>query len=539
MNETDAPRRRRVIVVVTAILTAVATVAAMGVLTATISTPSHASTSSAPAEGAQPGPTTPIDLGPVGSESSTPPVQAASQEDVGSIDDVTNVVFILADDLDWELFKQVPRLAALQDQGMTFTNQTVTDSLCCPSRTSILLGQYIHNHGVVSNLSRTGGGWPTFRKKGEHKDCLPVWLSNAGVTTGLFGKYLNEYPASPKSARYVPPGWDQWGVPTSRGDSYTGYDYVLNGNGRLKHYGNKPGDFLNDVLTQKAVDFIQTTADPFFLTLSTYNPHKPAPVAIRNKDTHQATVAPRTASYNAFGTNEPSWLRGIKQFTPWKSEKLDQLWRQRAQSAESVADSVDAVMAALDETGKAASTLVVVTTDNGYHAGTHRLTKGKRTAFREDTVVPMVVIGPGITPGTRIDAMTSTIDLAPTFTSLLGAQSPTWVDGRSLVDILTTGQVPATWRTATISESMGASGPGDPDYQPQAPPPFTALRTPEWLFVVYRDGERELYDLTVDPNEMNNVIGTADPGLVADLYSQVQALRSCSGDTCRTADTLS
>ena len=136
---------------------------------------------------------------------------------------------------------------------MTFTNHTVTDSLCCPSRTSILRGQYIHNHDVVSNLSRTGGGWPTFRDKGWHSDCLPTWLQGAGIQTALFGKYLNEYPATqrPVDARYVPPGWDSWGVPTSRGDSYTGYDYVLNSNGRLVRYGKKPTDFLNDVITDE------------------------------------------------------------------------------------------------------------------------------------------------------------------------------------------------------------------------------------------------------------------------------------------------
>ncbi len=261
-------------------------------------------------------------------------------------------------------------------------------------------------------------------------------------------------------------------------------------------------------------------------------------MAVRNKATHAATVAPRTANFNTIGTNEPSWLRSVPALTPAQQANLDQMWRQRAQSAESVADSIDAIRATLAETGHTNDTLIVVTSDNGYHAGAHRLTKGKRTAFREDTVVPMIVIGPGVTPGARVDAMTSTIDLAPTFTSILGAQAPTWVDGRSLTDIITTGQVPATWRTATLSESMGMSGPDDPDYQPQAPPPFTALRTPDYLFVVYRDGERELYDLKADPYETNNIAATADTGLVAALYSQMQAMRSCTGDTCRTADAI-
>ena len=547
MNQPDKPGRRRALVTVTAALTAVATIAGLGFLGLT-TTPSVASAASPETAGAEVT-ATPIDLAPRATDAATPstpsteptePVADPTVPATGTLAGVTNVVFVLADDLDWNLFEQVPRLAALQDKGMTFTNHTVTDSLCCPSRTSILRGQYIHNHDVVSNLSRTGGGWPTFRDKGWHTDCLPTWLQAAGVQTALFGKYLNEYPATqrPASARYVPPGWDSWGVPTSRGDSYTGYDYVLNSNGRLVRYGKKPTDFLNDVITTKATDFIRTARDGFFVTLSTYNPHKPAPVATRNKATHQATVAPRTPNYNQFGTNEPSWLRDVPAIPAWKQTRLDNLWRQRAQSAESVADSVDAVLATLAETGHADDTLVVVTSDNGYHVATHRLTKGKRTAFREDTVVPMVVIGPGVTPGARIDAMTSTIDLAPTFTDILGAQAPTWVDGRSLTSIIGTGEVPATWRQATISESLGTSGPGDPDYQPQAPPPYTSLRTPDWLFVVYRDGERELYDLKADPYELNNIISTADTRLVASLYSQLQALRVCEGDSCRTADAI-
>jgi len=553
MTETDQPRRRRVLVTVTAAVTAVATLAALGFVGLSTS-PSVASAAPdpqvtaaapttslalAPAAEPSPGSTTTPSADPTATPSATAS-SAAAVDPTGTLDDVKNVVFVLADDLDWSLFQQVPRLAALQEKGMTFTNNTVADSLCCPSRVSILRGQYIHNHGVVSNLSTTGGGWPVFRDKGWHADCLPTWLQSAGVETALFGKYLNEYPATqrPASARYVPPGWDTWGVPTSRGDSYTGYNYTLNDNGRLVRYGKKPTDFLNDVLTTKATDFIRTAPDRFFLMLSTYNPHKPAPVAVRHKGTHFATVAPRTPNYNVVGTNEPSWLRDQPVIAPWRQARLDRLWRQRAQSAESVADSVDSVLATLQATGRDKDTLVVITSDNGYHVGAHRLTKGKRTAFREDTVVPMIVIGPGVAPGARFSDMTATIDLAPTFTSILGAQSPAWVDGRSLVDIIRTGERPASWRTATLSESLGTSGPGDPDYQPEAPPQFTALRTPSWLFVVYRNGERELYDLKADPYETTNIVGTADPTVVADLYSQMQALRTCRGDTCRAADAV-
>lgn len=531
MTSPDDNRRRRTTAAVTAVVTILAVVG--GILALTLSPSSPTVSPASAAETTPSSAANPLD-GPAPEPSPT----ATPTTSAGSISEVRNVVLILADDLDTALFNQVPRLAALRDRGMSMLNQTVTDSLCCPSRVSIMRGQYIHNHRVLSNIKASGGGWPTFRNRNEHTDCLPVWLSSAGVTTGLFGKYLNEYPETPRSARYVPPGWDEWDVPVSRGDAYSGYDYTLNSNGRLYQYGKKPGDFLNDVITDKAVHFIENAPEGFFAQLSTFSPHKPAPVAARHKATHLATTAPRTPNYNTVGTNEPSWLTSRKPLTARQQAGLDALWRQRAQSAESVADSVDAVLAALERSGRSDDTLVVITADNGYHAGVHRLPKGKRTAFREDSVVPMVVLGPGIVPGSTFEGMTSTIDLAPTFTELLGATAPGWVDGRSLKSILETGAMPATWRTATLSESLGVSTPDDPDYQPSAPPQFSALRTPQWLFVVYKNGERELYDLVNDPYEMNNIVATADPSLVASLYTQVQMLNACSGPTCRQADAL-
>lgn len=73
---------------------------------------------------------------------------------------IKNVVLLIADDLDWQLWNNVPRLRALQAQGTTLTNYVVTDSLCCPSRTSLFRGQYVHNHRVTSNTIVNGGGWP-------------------------------------------------------------------------------------------------------------------------------------------------------------------------------------------------------------------------------------------------------------------------------------------------------------------------------------------------------------------------------------------
>lgn len=450
-----------------------------------------------------------------------------------------NVVMVLADDLDWKLFEQIPRLAALKERGMTFTNHTVVDSLCCPSRVTIMRGQYIHNHQVISNIEATGGGWPTFQRLNEDEDCLPVWLDDAGVTTALYGKYLNEYPTRPGGIRYVPPGWDEWAVPISRGDSYSGYSYTLNDNGNLVRYGTKPQDFLNDVLNDKARSFISSTEEPFFLYLSNYTPHKPFATAPRHLGAHAGTVAPRTPAYNSYGVNEPEWLAEFTKLSKWKLSTLDNVWRKRARSAETVADSVEAVLAELQATGRDKDTLVVLTSDNGYHVGEYRMPKGKRTPYAADTVVPMIAIGPGIPAGVEVSEMTSTIDLAPTFTELLGGNTPDWVDGRSLAPFLAAGQAPENWRNAALSESIGETNKDDPDYLPYIPPPFSALRTERWLYVEYDDGSKALYDRLTDPYELNNIVDSTDPEFVAALSRQLAQLDDCAGPSCKNADAIS
>jgi arylsulfatase A-like enzyme len=449
---------------------------------------------------------------------------------------VRNVVLILADDLDWKLWNEIPRLHALQQEGTTFTDYVVSDSLCCPSRTSLLRGQYVHNHLVVSNDVTSGGGWGTFRDDGYAKDCLPTWLHDAGVRTGLIGKYLNEFPSTIAEESSVQPGWDDFVVPISHANDYVGYDYRLDDNGTVTSYGHAPKDFLNDVLDAKAQDFLRTPGGPFFLELSSFTPHLPSPVAPRHLGSHAGAVAPRDASFNVAVTKAPSWLADLPRLGTRMIAHQDRVWVKRAESAESVADSVDAVRQALAETGHTDDTLVLVTSDNGFHVGSYRMHRGKRSAFDVDTVVPLVAIGPGIRPGAVVSDVVSETDLAPTITTALRAQAPDWVDGRSLWPLLDGTTASSGWRTGVVSESLGTVLPGDPDYQLIAPPSFAALRTRRWLYVEYINGERELYDRIADPAEIVNVASSAPSPVLEALHSQLQALRTCAGPSCRVAD---
>jgi arylsulfatase A-like enzyme len=413
----------------------------------------------------------------------------------------------------------------------------VTDSLCCPSRTSILRSEYVHNHRVLSNIPKTGGGWETFYKRKLQRDCLPTWLTSAGVQTALVGKYLNGFPKGAPSKTYRPPGWSHFTTSISGNQSYKGYNYTLSSNGRLIRHGAAPVDFLNDVLTTDAAEYIASATEPFFLQLSTYNPHVPAPIAPRNVGKHAGAIAPRPPSFDTRGIFEPTWLKNSPGLTDVELANVDRKWIKRLESAESVADSYDAVVAALTASGHLDDTLIIVTSDNGYHLGHHRLPSGKQTAYREDTIVPAVLIGPGIAKGVSIDAMTSTIDLAPTIAGVLEAAVPSWVDGRDLMPLL---QDPAgtPWRTGVLVESLEAARPGDIDYTGFAAPTLRALRTQNWLYVEYLKGGEVLYDLARDPYEINNMATVTPLAVLAPLRAQLAALRTCSGPSCRTADSL-
>jgi arylsulfatase A-like enzyme len=447
---------------------------------------------------------------------------------------VRNVVLILADDLDTATFQQVSRLKALHRKGLTLRNMVVTDSLCCPSRASILRSQYVHNHGVLSNLIGSGGGWATFAQNGDERDCLPVWLQSAGVQTAFIGKYLNGY-GEDGDPTAIPPGWDRWFVPTTKSGMYRGYGYTVNDNGRLKTYAVGKDDFLPDVVIDQSVDFLQSARSPFYLQVNSTSPHDPAPVSPHNVGTNLRDHLPRTKTFNVVGDNAAPWRGSRKAINHKRLARYDSYWRQRVQSTESIADTVEAVTDTLAARGLLDSTLIVVTSDNGFHAASRRLPAGKRTPYREDTVVPTIVIGPGITPGTKTNAITSMIDLGPTFAELLGAKIPAWTDGHSLVPLFG-ATTPATWRTGVISESLGRSSLGDPDYQTVSPPTYTALRTERWLYVEYEDGSRELFNREQDPAELNNVVNSTAPAVVDALSMHLHALAACKGDSCRSAD---
>jgi len=122
-----------------------------------------------------------------------------------------NIVFVLTDDLSTNLVKYMPHVQQLMRRGMSFTNYTVANSLCCPSRASIFTGEYPHNSGVLANPPPQGG-YAAFRDHGDSEHSFAASLHDAGYRTAFAGKYLNGY--SPfihgDHDPRVPPGWSSW-----------------------------------------------------------------------------------------------------------------------------------------------------------------------------------------------------------------------------------------------------------------------------------------------------------------------------------------
>jgi arylsulfatase A-like enzyme len=446
-----------------------------------------------------------------------------------------NIVFVLTDDLDSNLVQYMPHVQQLEARGTTFTNYFVTDSLCCPSRASIFSGRYPHNTGIYTN--GPDGGFKLFRTRGEEADTFATRLQDHGYRTALMGKYLNGYtPSGRVDGRplYIPYGWSEWDV---AGKAYSEFNYKLNENGKLVHFGSSPRAYLTDVLARKGAAFVHraaTAKKPFFLEIATFAPHAPYTPAPRDAQDFPGLKAPRTPAFNeADVSDKPSWLRGHPSLTPAQIALIDNAYRERAQAVEAVDDLIAKLEQRLQQDGVADNTYIFFSSDNGLHLGEHRLMPGKLTAFETDIHVPLVVTGPGVVAGRKVARVTENVDLYPTFVSLGRAGSSPLVDGKGLLPFLRGKSVP-DWRDAALIEHHGpdsgvAAGPDAPPAGSGNPTTYEALRLPHSIYVEYANGEREYYDLKADPYELTNTYVNLSSDQIQILHSRLLGLETCRG----------
>jgi N-acetylglucosamine-6-sulfatase len=415
-----------------------------------------------------------------------------------------NIVFILADDENMSGPAVMPNVRnLLAKHGITFTNYNVTTSECGPSRASILKGQYSSHTGVWDNFGKHG--FPAYNPSSD----LPVWLHDAGYETALVGKYLNDYSLDGDSL--TPPGWTDWqamdSVPLEK---Y--YNYSLDENGKVVKFGDKPTDYSTTVLTKKAVAFLNHAHAPFFLYFAPVAPHLPAIPA--PKDVHAlAHLKPFTGpAVNQENISSYPWAA-------YHSRELDQagmvytdhVRRHQLQTLLSIDRSVKAIVVALARRHLLNRTVIFYSSDNGFLWGEHRL-GGKLWPYTPSVNVPLVVRTPWTAGnGTKNKDPILNIDFAWTISELAGITPGLPQDGQSFAPMLHGREIP--WRNEYLIEYLGAN-----KLHRGGPPPYVALRTPDYLYVHYRfKNWQELYDLRVDPYELHNVV--SDPAYAPELHT--------------------
>ncbi len=485
-----------------------------------------------------------------------------------------NIVVVMADDMRADDLRFMPSLNELvTKRGLKFRNSFSPYPLCCPARASFLSGQYAHNHKVFSNDPPFGFG--SF----DDSRTVATALKDAGYQTGFVGKYLNNYGidrskvTGKHSWSYVPPGWTDWYAtvqPPRRlrdryphGGTYNYFHPIFNVNGRTDD--THKGEYQTGVLggfSRELVTGYSRASKPFFLYLSALAPHYGGP---REPDDVDSIRSPDGRVYEYRTPARPDWVKGrfddqirrssglpanggpsevdvsdkprafqSPELSSREHELATALTRQRAESIAVLDAQVRGLVQTLRERGELDETVFVFTSDNGYFLGEHRFRNGKRKAYEPSIRVPLVIAGPGIPHGVRNDpAMTQ--DLTATILDLAGAKAPWPADGQSLVPSFGADR---GWIAPVVTEGII----GDSTYlnnTRRRQHGFTdarttiGIRTARYKLIHDASGTVELYDLDVDPNELDSV---ADDPEYREVLNELTRLwrmyKDCIGEEC-------
>lgn len=417
----------------------------------------------------------------------------------GDPDPAWNVVVIVTDDQTIESLPHAPAVmpylqAASEDPAdhwVVFRNAFANTPLCCPSRATLLTGRYAHEHGVLTN-----DDGPRL----DERTTLAAWLDAAGYHTGLVGKYLNQYPFGRDP--FVPLGWDRWWAKEHGSAQTVYYDYTLIRQGVPTRYGSEPEDYLTDVLGGAAVRFLADAPEdaPFLLWFAPTAPHPPWTPAPRHEGAFADLPLVDAPSVGEVDVGDkPAWIRELPPLGESARAGLREARRRAFETLLAVDEAVRSILDAVDARGDLDRTVVVFVSDNGYSFGEHRWAR-KECPYSACVRVPLLVRFPAA--GHRVvDAPVSTVDVAPTIAELAGLEPPAAVDGRSLVPLL-------------LGSDGARGGPVFLEWGGDlSVPAWWQVRTTTLAYIELGTGERELYDLRRDPDQLTNVVG--DPGYAA------------------------
>lgn len=397
---------------------------------------------------AVPSPTPTMSIPPTGTRTATPGESPRP-----------NVLLINLDDTRYDGIDRMPVLQSrLAAEGVSFSESFVPNAVCCPSRASLLTGLYAIHHGTRA-VSGPLGGADTFRESGADRQTIAVWLRNAGYTTGLFGKYLNDYSASeadkgPGGRFYIPPGWDRWRAFVSP-EAYGGVNgrtyQIVDETRTVTVYDDHATDaqYSTDVLGQWVREFVADAVEArqsFFIYWAPYASHgdpiTPAP-AQRHLLDFAALEPFRPPNWNEPDiSDKPRWVHDLK---PDPSESFTDNVRNRAyESLLSVDEQLAMILDQLETLGVAGDTIVLLTSDNGAGWGEHRMfAQAKEAPYEEDIRVPLIARYLRRAQGPlSFDAPVLNIDVAPTLAELAGITVPVAIDGESFAGFLTAAAEP-------------------------------------------------------------------------------------------------
>lgn len=435
-----------------------------------------------------------------------------------------NILFIQTDDLDRRTYELAMKntQALIEDMGIRFDNATFSHSVCCPSRASILRGQYTHNTGVWKN-EPPNGGFESFKARGLNNDTYATRLNAVGYNTAYFGKYMNGYPkrgqihTGRRHRYYKPPGWDLW-YGSTKNISNT---LFINS----KRRAVDPKGAHDVVVGRESVRWLQRAVEsrtPFLGAINFHAPHVPSwyPTSYRNRF---ASAKLGGGSFNeADVSDKPAFIRREPRFGPKVVRNLAVSHRKRLRSAAFVDAQVGKLISILRSSGELDDTYIFFYSDNGYHLGEHRLTGrggvgSKATPYIEDVRFPIILRAPGIQAGQTSEAMVQNIDLRPTFEDIANARRAGYVDGTSLLPTAARGaQFP---RTFAYAEALGAGEVSS----------WKAVYTANEAYHLWGTDEKEFYDLRTDPHQLRST--PADPR-TALLQQALSEMKACKGAEC-------
>jgi N-acetylglucosamine-6-sulfatase len=404
-----------------------------------------------------------------------------------------DIIFILTDDQRWDTMQYMPRTNALLP--VRYANAFVSSPECCPSRSTILTGLYSHDSGVWTNDPDHFGGWPAFQSWEQNGGIsIASALHGDGYHTGLFGKFLNGWDGT------VPNGWDEFAgrarIPGPKGPDRPYYNYTLagihEGQAYVQSYGSGASDYSTTVLKRKAEQFISSAPSdsPMFLYYAPNAPHSsgeggtPGPPIPAPRDIDSpVSLPPLDPDVNeADVSDKPNYIKAL--------EPIDvpflQHWRTEvARSLLAVDRSVKQIVAAQEVRDPGLlNTIIIFTSDNGHNTGAHRWL-GKGVPYEEAIRVPMRAYLPG-QPTQTVSGLVNNLDIAPTIADAAGIPFHTNGDGRSLLS------------SRTRYDFVIEGGVGSPHA-------FCGIRSAERMYVKYKTGEVEFYNLNRDPYELQNL----------------------------------